>query len=215
MAGAVVCNSLDVGLASGALTVVAVVALVFAIVLNSKRNKEYLAKVAVFDKELDEIDEKVDAVYATDSRIALTEKEIERAEAELEKLRSEYSDIEIIERLGENNLIVYCSFAGIADKCFVVVDGNERGNMTKNLGMFFLDPGEHNFYMTIFSHGDVFDTADVNFTVDGNNKYVYIEHDFRTYEHETKTYDSFDAFAANFRDTKWVIERLLQSVEEN
>ena len=51
---------------------------------------------------------------------------------------------------------------------------------------------------------------DIDFSVNGTNKYIYINHDMRTYEYETKVYDSFDDFAKNFNDTKWVKERILK-----
>lgn len=214
--GVIVMHAMEILLLRGLLFFALIGVGVYTFMNKSKCDKEYNDQVAAIDKELDEIQDKIDTIYDGDSRIAKTEKNIEDAEKELKKLKSDYADIEVMKKISENNLIIYCSFVGIgANKCYPVIDGVERDAMPDNLHMYYLNPGDHTVFVNIVRSDGVFDIDDIDFHLNGNNKYIYIKHDMRTYEFETKHYDSFDEFAANFGDAKRLQERLVKLVEKN
>jgi Skp family chaperone for outer membrane proteins len=214
--GAIVVNAIGILWLRGVLFFALIGVGVYTFMSKSKLDKKYNGKVAVIDKELDDIQDKIEKIYDSDPRIAKTEKAIEDAEKELKKLKSDFADIEVLKKISENNLIIYCSFVGIGDnKCFPVIDGVEHNAMPDNLYMYYLNPGDHTAFVNIVRSDGIFDIEDINFHLDGSNKYIYIKHDMRTYEFETKHYDSFDEFAANFGDAKRVQERLVRLVEKN
>lgn len=210
LVGAIVCNAIKIPALTGVLFIAALAVGGYTFSIKSKYNKEYNTQISKIDEEQDALEAQIDEIYATDPRIEATEKEIKCAEKELEKLNAEYSDIKIFEEIGTDNLIVYCSFVGVgANECYASLDGSEF-IMKENISMYYLNPGEHTFYINVFRPESRIDMDDIDFSVNGTNKYIYIKHDMRTYEYETKVYDSFDDFAENFNDTKWVKERILK-----
>ena len=214
---AIVFNSIEIGLLSGLCFVVAIAAGGYAAATKSKHDKAYKEATARVDAEIDELEDKIEAIYASDSRIEKTEKEIEElkkqmaiAQKELDKINAVEADKKAMESIGTNNLIVYCSYAAVGNKCFPILDGVERDMMTKQFALYYLNPGEHTYFINVLSAGDVIDTDDVDFTLNDSNKYIYINHDMRTYKYEMKAYDGFDEFAANFSDKKWVRDEILK-----
>ena len=212
--GAIVCNSINIMPLAGGLFTVAVVVLVLTLVKNSKYNKAYQAQVSKIDEELDRLQDQIDKIYDSDSRIAKTEEKIKTAEKELKKLNAEYEDIKVVESIGQNNLFLYCSFAAIStNKCFPIFDGHEYGIMPKSFAAFKLEPGDHTFFMNVLRPETIIDMDDIDFSVNDTNKYIYINHDMRTYEYETKVCDSFEDFASNLKDKKWVKEELVKATQ--
>lgn len=210
LVGAIVCNAIEIPALTGVLFIATLAVGGYAFSIKAKYDKEYNAQISKIDEKQDAIDAQIDAIYATDPRIEATEKEIKCAEKELEKLNAEYSDIKIFEEIGTDNLIVYCSFVGLTNnECYASLDGSEF-IMKENISMYYLNPGDHTFYINVFRPESRIDMDDIDFSVNGTNKYIYINHDMRTYEYETKVYNSFDDFAKNFNDTKWVKERILK-----
>ena len=218
--GGVACNALKI-IALGALLFLGAVAIGFyAHKLRKGVETEYEKQITEIDAELDEIQDKIDAIYDGDARLVKAEKEIERLKKEIElskhelaRLNAIEADKKAFERLGENNLIVYCSFVGIAaNKCYPILDGVERDMMTKNFALYCLNPGEHTYFMNILRPETIIDMKDIDFTLNGNNKYIYIKHDMRTYEYETKVCDGFEEFAANFKDSKWVKDEIIKLI---
>lgn len=202
--GAIVFNAIDIGILTGICFVAGIGVLAYALSINSKFTKEYNEIIGEINKELDEIEEEINVIYATDPRIEKTEKEIEELKKELEvnqkelkRLNDIEADKKALEKLGVNNLIVRCTYAAVRCKCFPVIDGVERDYMSGMYGLYYLDPGDHTYYLNVFVTDEIIDTEDIHFTLNGNNKYIDIEHDMRTYKYEIKTYDSFDDFTAN------------------
>ena len=219
--GGIVFNVLRIVALSGLLVLAAIGVGLYAYKLKKGVDSEYEKQIAEIDAELDEIQNKIDAIYDSDSRIVKAEQEIEKLEKELELAKQELAKVNAIEadkkafeRLGTNNLIVYCSFVGIAtNKCYPILDGVERDMMTNSFALYYLNPGEHTYFMNVVRPETIIDMNDIDFTVDGNNKYIYIKHDMRTYEYETKVFDGFEEFAANFKDSKWVKDEIVKLIK--
>lgn len=210
LVGAIVCNAIKIPALTGVLFIAALAVGGYTFSIKSKYDKEYNAQIAKIDSEQDALEAQIDEIYSTDPRIEATEKKIEQAENDLKALNAEFADIKIVEDIGTNNLIVYCSFVGLpANECYANLDGSEF-IVKDSVALYYLNPGEHTFFMNVFRPESRIDMPDINFSVNDTNKYVYIKHDMRTYEYETKVYDSFDDFGANFKDTKWVKEKLLE-----
>lgn len=218
--GGLIFNIMRILALSGLLFLGAAAVAFYAYKLRKGVEAEYEKQIAEIDAELDEIQDKIDAIYDGDARLVKAEKEIERLEKEIELSKQELAkanaieaDKKAFERLGENNLIVYCSFVGLpSNKCYPILDGVERDMMTKNFALYCLNPGEHTYFMNILRPETIIDMKDIDFTLNGNNKYIYIKHDMRTYEYETKVCDGFEEFAANFKDSKWVKEEIIKLI---
>ena len=176
--------------------------------VDSKYENEYKAEISKIDAEIDKLENKIDKIYASDPRIEATEKEIELAENELKSLKAELSDADIYTEIGTNNLIVYCTLYNHDGTAFI--DGVERGAMNDIISLYYLDPGEHTFFVAAWNGSALMDTEDVVFSVNGTNKYVSIKHDFRTFECTIKTYDTYEDFAKSFNDPHWMKEKLLK-----
>ena len=169
---------------------------------------EYDAQIAEIDKKQDAIEKKIDKVYASDPRIKKTENEIEKTEAELKALKIEYSDLEIYDKIGTNNLILYCNFAKLytIDEAFVQIDKEEAKTfrLYDEVSMYLLDPGEHTFCMCIFpihTDADRIVTDLETFTLNNTNKYMKATYSVEEKVYRTKLYDTFDEFAESMGRT--------------
>lgn len=198
--------------------VTAAVMLFLAFWIKPKYDNEFTERITVIDEEIDRINNKIQLIYASNSKIPQIENEIERLEQELTIARREYEVAKAIaenkkalEAIGTNNLIVYCSYAVInTNKCFPFIDGAEQNRMNQQFALHRLCEGEHTFMMKITTPTKTIEIENIDFTLHDTSVYVHINHDIDTLKYEMKIFDDFEEFADNFRDKKWVRDQIVK-----
>lgn len=170
--------------------ILAAVFFIIKAIMTAALRKPYKEQLSKIEAEISAIEEEIDKVESSDPELKKLRAEISEIEESIDKLETERGDHDMLEKMGENNLIIclnneksrhtyyydndfkYSKFyAGT-----VIVDGKECGTIASPCSIIPMSPGIHSLEVRLDPHADAtFTTTPSQFSTSGGNYFVSIK----------------------------------------
>lgn len=164
--------------------------LIVIIVLNAKAGRALRAEIAGIDREIAEIQSKIDSLYHSDKQFSTLTARYSELYREHKSAKAQLEEITFNENLGENCVYVFPTGFADRDVIGVVIDGKEMGPVPSPIGVYQLTEGAHTLYVT--RNYDLTET--VQFRLNGNNKFLYYKFEYYGRGYSKRTSSSFTDF---------------------
>lgn len=156
----------------------------------TRAGKEYSARIAEIDKEITDIQHKIDTLYSSDKDFSELGSRFSVMYRELTSLEAQLTEITFNEKLGQNCVFIYVTGILDNDKIRVFIDGNDMGILPSPVGIYSLPEGAHSLYVT--RNYDI--TEAVQFRLNGNNKFLYYKFEYYGRGYNKNVSNTFDDF---------------------